>query len=1500
MADGKIVIETGLDTSGIEKGIKSTQKSMKSQAASLAAEYRKQGMSASDAFKKAWAEIERSSGNSSQAVKREFRGISQSAEQAANNAEKEWKESSASIGMSLEKIKSLASAALHTIGVAIAGVTTALTGIGGYAAKVGSDFEAGMSKVSAISGATASELDKLTEKAKEMGAKTKFSASEAAAAMEYMAMAGWKTEDMLSGIDGIMNLAAASGEDLALTSDIVTDALTAFGLKADDATHFADVLAVASSSTNTNVAMMGETFKYVAPVAGALGFSAEDCAAAIGLMANSGIKGSQAGTALRSMLSRLAKPTEEVQTAMDQLGVSLTDSKGNMKSLDTIMRDLREGFSGLSEAEKAQMASALAGQEAMSGLLAIVATSDEDFDKLQVAISNADGAAQKMAETMQDNLQGKVTILKSSLEGLGIEVYEEIEEPLKDAAEEGTDCINRLIDTLKKGGLEGAVDEAGDIVAELATKIAQSAPNMVEASTNLLKSFVNGLKKNRRQLKVAANDMVDTLCDGLIQLLPKKMQEPVKKALDSLRRTFDTGTKNLLDMGRGTLEVLGKIFEKLADHMDVVVPSVAALVATFKTFQMVSGPVGSVVSVVLKLKDASKNAGLAVSALNAVMNLNPATLIAGGIALLVGALTTYALTSGRADEAQDAFNKKMDELGASIEKTQNDLDGLKESMENTSSSIDASAAPIEKWRDDLGKCFDSTGKVKEGCEDMASYILNELNTAMGTDYQLTAEGFIENNEGVKQSIDDVNKTIDEYIRTLKQKSLQEATSNQYTEAIQKQGEAQGQLNEAQKAYNTALEDYSKAMEQYLESGDLEGLEKAQKNLDNTREKFGEASKAATDANVQVSGLDAVMSKLAEGTPESVQEALDMYAQIPVQAGDAADGVAFSQEIIKKALSSTDYTKMSEGFQLAVLQIEESGGKIAPSLRDSLVKALNEFEKMGPEGQEQMRASMGQILEAMSEKIPEFKDISVKSSEDVISTFRQYLIDSGAMEGTGKESVDSFVSGVESGKPQANNAAAEVVESSADTTKKKAAEKKPEIKAAGAEMEKGIPEGAATVDTSTVPGQKAQEASDSAVRAVMAGVPLVQQAAQISAGGINTGYQSTDVTSAASATGMDSVQALIEAINSLNASVQKATAGIGSAAMQGLSSMDMPGEFGRQGTEASSQFGSGISKNAQTVSAAASTLGNASAKALKGVNLTSNFQSQAKNAVTGFCAVIRGQTSTAASAVRSLGTSAANALKGLNLGTNFQSQGRSAAIMFITAIKSQTSSAANASTALGTATTQALIRCNIGASAQLQGRMFGTSFKNGITGQTNPVSSAAKALGSSAQNALSGFSSTGHGIGAQFSSGLARGIRAGEHGVVSAAAAVANAAAKAAKRNLEIRSPSGVGRYIGKMFDKGIELDMLKNSKGIEKAANKVTDLMKINPGELLEGMRGAFSSNLNRLTNERAVGNINTITADSSRDAGDVYQEIHFHQEVKTPVQMARAVRREGRRLAFT
>ena len=358
-------------------------------------------------------------------------------------------------------------------------VTLPIAGVATAAVKTAADFEAAMSEVGAISGASGEDMAKLTAKAKEMGATTAFSASESAEAMKYMAMAGWKTADMTEGIAGIMNLAAASGEDLATTSDIVTDGLTAFGMAAKESGRFADVMAATSSNANTNVALMGETFKYCASTAGAMGYSIEDISVAIGIMGNAGIKGSMAGTTLKNTIANLAKPTDAQAAVMKKLGISLTDSSGNMKSFAEVMDNLRSSFSGLSETEKAAAATTLAGKQSMAGLLTIVNASTEDFDKLTAAINGSSGSAEEMAAKMLDNLNGQLTLLKSAVEGIAITIGNKLMPYVKTAVswvQKAADYINNLNDAqldniIKWAGIAAAIGPAIMIFGKIVTAV---------------------------------------------------------------------------------------------------------------------------------------------------------------------------------------------------------------------------------------------------------------------------------------------------------------------------------------------------------------------------------------------------------------------------------------------------------------------------------------------------------------------------------------------------------------------------------------------------------------------------------------------------------------------------------------------------------------------------------------------------------------------------------------------------------------------------------------------------------------------------------------------------------------------------------------------------------------------------------------------------------------------------------------------------------------------
>jgi len=524
----------------------------------------------------------------------------------------------------LNSLKGSTDKAMNKIKTAVTAVATSMVALGGYAIKVGSDFEAGMSKVQAISGATKEEMAQLTEKAKEMGSKTKFSAIESAEAFQYMAMAGWKTGDMLDGIEGLMNLAAASGEDLASVSDIVTDALTAFGLKAKDSAHFADVLAKASSNSNTNVRLMGATFKYVAPIAGSMKYSIEDTAVAIGLMANAGIKGEQAGTALRSMLTRLVKPPKEAATALDALNISATNSDGTMKPLSETLQELRKKFATLDDSQKAAYASSIAGTEAMSGMLAIVNASDDDFNKLTESINNADGASKEMADTMNNNLKGAVTLFKSNLESLGIEIYNQIKEPLTRIVKTATEILSKITEKLPT--IISAIKKIAPTIlvaisaftAYKAALLAIQAIQFVQGILGTVSAFISlipaikSVKDAMLLLNMAfsANPvgLIVGAIAGLIAILVvlynksetfrnsvnkafetikksiTKAWEKIKPSLEKLGESFGNLLEKLKPAGDFLTNVLGKAFEFLGNTISFIVDILATVITAFVDF----------------------------------------------------------------------------------------------------------------------------------------------------------------------------------------------------------------------------------------------------------------------------------------------------------------------------------------------------------------------------------------------------------------------------------------------------------------------------------------------------------------------------------------------------------------------------------------------------------------------------------------------------------------------------------------------------------------------------------------------------------------------------------------------------------------------------------------------------------------------------------------------------------------------------------------------------
>lgn len=663
----------------------------------------------------------------------------------------------------LEKgISSLAKGGISKLTGIITKISTALSGLGLAAVKMGSDFEEGMSEVKAISGATQDEFEKLSAKAKEMGAKTKFSASESAEAFKYMAMAGWDAKEMIDGIDGVMNLAAASGEDLGLVSDIVTDSLTAFGLAAKDASMFADVLAKASAKSNTNVELMGETFKYVAPVAGAMGYSVQDCSVAIGLMANSGIKGSQAGTALRSVLTNLAKPSDDVAMAMDQLNISLTDAQGNMKPMNQLMTELKKSFNGLSEAQKTQYAATIAGKYGMSGLLAIVNASDEEFQSLTNEINNAAGASQEMADIMINNLGGDIKILKSALEGLGIAFYESVSNPLRDIAQAGTKAIGELSKAFEAGGTSGLVKKAGELAGKLTKKIATMIPDFLKIGTDAMSQFAKGL-------------------------FGKGIGKDIEKFAKKIKDAFT----NIANTIKKFINPCIKIISTLASHVDILASVLGSALVVVKGYTIFKTISASIVA----FKTATNAATIAQGLFNTVMSANPLMLFAGALAAVVSALGIYSMF-------QEDVNSKISETCDKAKEAADSYKQFKDSIAEGEESTMAQSANLQALSDELRTLADESGNVQEKDRARVDFILNELNEALGTEYTMT--------DGVIQKYGELCSSIDQLIAKQRAEAILSSQKEAYTNAINKQEEAMSNVLDTQNQLSQAEEELAKA------------------------------------------------------------------------------------------------------------------------------------------------------------------------------------------------------------------------------------------------------------------------------------------------------------------------------------------------------------------------------------------------------------------------------------------------------------------------------------------------------------------------------------------------------------------------------------------------------------------------------------------------------------------------------------------------------------------
>ena len=509
-----------------------------------------------------------------------------------------------------------------------AGLTLPIAGIAVASTKTAGDFEAAMNQVSAISGATGKDLQSLEDLAKNMGATTKFSASESAEALTYMGMAGWKTEDMLSGLPGVLNLAAAGGTDLATTSDIVTDGLTAMGLTAKDTDKFVDIMAATCSNANTNIELMGETLKYVGPVAGSLGIEMDDLSVAIGLMGNAGLKGSNAGTALRAGLTNLVKPTKEMANAMKKYGVELITNKDGSVDLMGTMQNLRSELGELDQTTQAQALSAIFGKEAMSGWASIVNASESDFNKLSEAIANSDGVAQSMSDTMMQGMNGALTEMKSALEGAAITIGERLTpfiEKLADGVSKLCNWFKNLSPTTQTiimviaglvaciGPLLILVGSGISLFANLSivagglgvtigalmgafSSVVGVVVAVVAAIAGFIAIIVNAYKENET-FRNTVNDVFNNI-KSIISNVMSVIKDVISMAWSLIKTIWNNGLKQILQLVLTTLATMANNFTSRLNTITSIVKTAISLVKAIFSGDFKS--VGNIVNNILQ------------------------------------------------------------------------------------------------------------------------------------------------------------------------------------------------------------------------------------------------------------------------------------------------------------------------------------------------------------------------------------------------------------------------------------------------------------------------------------------------------------------------------------------------------------------------------------------------------------------------------------------------------------------------------------------------------------------------------------------------------------------------------------------------------------------------------------------------------------------------------------------------------------------------------------
>ena len=569
----------------------------------------------------------------------------------------------------------------NVVKTAAVGIGGAMVAIGGYAIKVGSDFESAMSNVAAISGATGDDLQMLKDTAQEMGATTQFSATEAANALSYMALAGWDANQSASALPGVLNLAAASGMELASASDMVTDYMSAFGMSCEQSGYFADMLAYAQSNANTTAELLGESYKNCAANMAAAGQDVETTTSLLAMMANQGLKGSEAGTALAAVMRDLTAKMSDGAIKIGDTSVAVQDANGNYRDLTDILQDVESATNGMGDAEKAAALSSTFTADSIKGLNLILNAGVSNAADFENQLRNSGGTAENMANVMNDNLAGAMKSLQSRAETFGNAIYESFSVQLKDAVNAAADALGSLTDAFETGGIEGAFNQLGILAQQGIQTIIAQAPAMTQAATQMISNFASGLaegvpnvlaqalplilqfteslRENAGTLIDAGLNLILQLAQGIANSLPLLI-EYIPQIITNIAGIINDNAPKILATG---VQILATLALGIIQALPVLIASIPniilAIVNVFSAFNWISlGQliVNGVKAGVSLLGTALKSAGTA--AANAFRSINWAGVGQAAINFIRSAISGAAglVSSGLRSVGTQAMN----------------------------------------------------------------------------------------------------------------------------------------------------------------------------------------------------------------------------------------------------------------------------------------------------------------------------------------------------------------------------------------------------------------------------------------------------------------------------------------------------------------------------------------------------------------------------------------------------------------------------------------------------------------------------------------------------------------------------------------------------------------------------------------------------------------------------------------------------------------------------